>query len=443
MRRSLLGLLLAGALMACAPSAPVTDADTAAEPATPLTLGVLGGSCAADRVDALRGAGVRAVEVEVEWARFEPAPDRVDRSYVDALRARLSRCADAGLGVILTPGLHHAPAWVVALPDGAYRDQHGGANPTGVANLVFSATVRDAAARYLDRFAAEFPLDGFAAIRIGTSEAGELGYPGRDFGTGTGAHDFWAFDHAALTGDGLPAGMAPNPLPGWVPGTRTDGGRPVTDAQVRAWFAWYADAAARTVVWGVDRLREHGYRGPVHLPLAGRGTLPADLDAAVAAALDGTGDRDGSLERGLSYPDQLPAIAAATRDGGPVVADTTSVDDASSVIARGLDPPQDVCRPDDVAQRGSAPVETWSATRWTVANARAAGLAVVGENPGHPDTPGTGGDAFSDDLAAQLVHAPRYARRCGLETLLWAFEDDLFGPDPEVSVDDLGRAAHP
>jgi hypothetical protein len=38
------------------------------------------------------------------------------------------------------------------------------------------------------------------------------------------------------------------------------------------------------------------------------------------------------------------------------------------------------------------------------------------------------------------VHAPRNARECGLEVLMRAFEDDLFGPDPEVSVADLARA---
>jgi len=405
----------------------------------PLTFGVLGSTCDADRLAALARAGVRLVELGAEWSRFEPEQGRVDQGYVDDLRARIARCAAAGVGVVLTPGLHRAPAWVVDLPDGAYRDQFGNANPAGVPNLVFSATVRDAAARYLDRFAAELPLDGFAAIRVGTSEAGELGYPSRVLGTG--GNGFWAFDDAAVTGDGLAAGMTPNPLPGWVPGGRTRE-RVAGIADVRSWFAWYADSAARAVVWEIGLLRERGFRGPVHLPLAGRGVLPDDLEAATAAGLDGTADRDGSLERGLHYPTQLRTIAAATRDDPPgsgVVADVTGVGDATAVAARRLDPPQDGCRPDDAALPAGAAVETWSATRWTVANARAAGLRVMGENPGHPATPGTGGDATSDGSAAQLVHLPRYARQCGLEIVMWAFEDDLFGADPEVSVDDLAR----
>jgi hypothetical protein len=89
--------------------------------------------------------------------------------------------------------------------------------------------------------------------------------------------------------------------------------------------------------------------------------------------------------------------------------------------------------------RDSTSVDTWSATRWTVANARAAGLRVVGENPGPPATPGNGGDETSDGLADQLVHAPCYAQECGLEVLIWAFEDDLFSADPEVSIADLAR----
>lgn len=445
-RLTVLGVtvLVGAGLAACQTSGD----DPSARPATgpqgkPLTFGVLGSTCDADRLAALARAGVRLVELGAEWRRFEPAPGRFDQGYIDDLRAGIARCAAAGIGVVLTPGLHEAPAWAVELPDGAYRDQFGHASPARVPNLVFSATVRDAAARYLDRFAAEFPLDRFAAVRVGTSEAGELGYPSRVLGTVGNA--FWAFDDAALTGDGLAAGLTPNPLPGWLPGAPTREGT-VGAADVRSWFDWYTDSAARAVVWEIGLLRERGYRGPVHLPLAGRGVLPADLDAATAAGLDGTADRDGSLERGLFYPTQLRTIAAATRDDPAadpdgVVADVTGVDDATAVAARGLDPPQDGCRPEDATLplAHAAAVDTWSATRWTVANARAAGLRVMGENPGHPATPGTGGDATSDGSAAQLLHAPRYARQCGLEILMWAFEDDLFSADSEVSVDDLAR----
>ena len=326
----LVGVTLA-ACRAPAGPAPGAGGPQEAQAPVPLTFGVLGSTCDAGRLAVLARAGVRLVELGAEWSRFEPEQGRVDQGYVEDLRARIARCAAAGLGVVLTPGLHRAPRWVMDLPDGAYRDQFGQVSPTGVPNFVFSATVRDAAARYLDRFAAEFPLDGFAAIRVGTSEAGELGYPSRVLGTG--GNGFWAFDDAALTGDGLAAGMTANPLPGWVPGGPTrDGAAGIAD--VGSWFAWYADSAARAVVWEIRLLRERGFRGDVHLPLAGRGVLPADLAAATAAGLDGTADRDGSLERGLHYPTQLRTIAAATRgDPGGVVADVTGVGDATAVAS--------------------------------------------------------------------------------------------------------------
>jgi hypothetical protein len=65
------------------------------------------------------------------------------------------------------------------------------------------------------------------------------------------------------------------------------------------------------VGWQIDRLRALGFTGRVHLPVAGRGVLPADRAAAVAALLDGRNDPDGALERGLDYP----AIFAAWPPG--------------------------------------------------------------------------------------------------------------------------------
>ncbi len=416
---------------------------SAAEPAgalSELTVGVLGGSCDADRVTALRQAGVRLVEVGVEWSRFEPAPQQFDQAYIDDLRARFARCAAAGLGVVPTPGFQYAPDWVVELPDGTYLDQYGNSNPARAPNYVFSATVRDAVERYLDRFSAEFPLDGFAAIRVGTSEAGN-----------SASRAVNSAPRATASG---PSTTPRSPATGSPP----DAAEP--DARLETRRSDLARPPARRCSHPVmvRLVRRRGGpdddladRPPARAPLpwpdppaTGRARgAAADLAAATAAALDGTADRDGSLERGLFYPDQLRTIAAAT-DPDTLFADVTGVDDATAVAARQLDPPQDTCQPSDASLplRAATSVDTWSATRWTVANARAAGLRVVGENPGHPDTPGTGGDGMSDDLAAQLVHAPRYAQECGLEVLLWAFEDDLFGPHPEVWLDDLARRIH-
>ena len=93
---------------------------------------------------------------------------------------------------------------------------------------------------------------------------------------------------------------------------------------MQEWFRWYSRSVADAVVWVVRALRERGYAGDVHFPLAGRGALPGDLEEALAARLDGTADRDGSLEGGLFYPEQLPYVAESLarterrKDGGSV-----------------------------------------------------------------------------------------------------------------------------
>jgi hypothetical protein len=202
---------------------------------------------------------------------------------------------------------------------------------------------------------------------------------------------------------------------------------------VQTWFRWYSGSVADAVVWVVHQLRGLGYTRDIHLPLAGRGALPDDLQEALAAHLDGTDERDGSLRGGLYYPEQLQrisqALAKTEKPGwGTVSVDSTSVDDSTAVSARQLDPPQDRCRPGDATSvlLSAAQVADWSSFRWTVANARAAGLGVVGENPGSPDLAETGGDDDTDSSEQQMVHAPGYAQECGMTLFQWAFEDDLF-----------------
>ncbi len=430
----------------------VVSGEQRREPAVPVTteerddgleFGVLGSRCDADRVEALRDAGVRYAEVGLSWAAFEPVPGGFDEGYAAFVRRHLDTCERAGIGVVLTLGLHSAPGWVAELPGGAYVDQHGDAGPEEVPNVVFSTAVRDAVADYLAELDRAVGLDRAVAIRVGTGVNGELGYPGTDR---AGRNPFWAFDAAAQRGEGLADGAEVSPMPGWTPGSATWNGSPVGTDQVRAWFRWYSRSVADAVVWVVRTLREQGFEGDVHLPLAGRGALPADLEAALAARLDGTADRDGSLEGGLFYPEQLRHIAESLRrserDGwGTVYADSSSVDDATAVTARQLDPPQDSCRPED-ADRDllvEPGVEQWSSVRWTVANARRAGLDVIGENPGSPDTPRTGGNELTDSSAEQMEYAPRYAQECGMAVLFWAFEDDLFGDRPGAGIADYAR----
>ena len=417
MRRAALSLAVASVIAGCAQQA------TPEGQALPLTFGVLGSSCAPDRLAQLRAAGVTVVELPLAWDRYEPARGQVDESYVAQSRARLAACRDAGVQVVLSPGLQYPPAWVRELPGAVLLGSAGG-RPRGV-DLVFSATVRDATGEYLGRLATDVGFDGVAAVRVGTTTTGELGYPGP--GAGGHAGEYWAFSAPAQHG---------SPLPGWVPGRGT-----VTLAQADTWFTWYSGALTAALDGQIDRLRELGFTGRVHLPVAGRGVLPADRAAAVVGLLDGRNDPDGALERGLDYPAIFAALAARG-DADRIDIDFTGLDDVSAVRARALDPAQDGCLPGDVdglLERGD--VADWSGQRFVAALARRYGLGLVGENPGPPDAPHTGGAADSDPLAEQLVRAPAYAAGCGMTTFLFAFEDDLFdGSDPDLD-DYAGRIA--
>jgi hypothetical protein len=421
-----LPLAVVAAIAGCAQPAP----DRPAEP--PLAFGVLGSSCAPDRLAALRAAGVTVVELPLAWDRYEPAPGEVDGAYAAQARDRLAACRAAGLQVALSPGLQYPPAWVRELPGAVLRGSAGG-RPAGV-DLVFSAAVRDATSDYLGRLAADVGFDGVAAVRVGTTTTGELGYPG----PGAGGHrgEYWASGAAAQYGVGLVDGLDPTPLPGWVPGLRA-----ATAEQVDAWFTWYAGAVTAALGWQIDRLRELGFTGRVHLPVAGRGVLPADRAAAVAGLLDGRNDPDGALERGLDYPAVFAAMAARD-DADRIDVDFTGLDDITAVQARALDPVQDACRPGDedgLLERSD--VADWSAQRFTAALARRTGLGLVGENPGRPDAPHTGGTADSDPLADQLQRAPAYAAGCGMTTFFFAFEDDLFAGSAPDLADYAGRIA--
>jgi hypothetical protein len=417
---------------------------TAAYSSGRLQFGVLGSTCDAARLPALRAAGVTIAEVPVGWDRFEPAPGVYDTEYLSWLRAAVDRCRDAGLQVVLSPGLHYAPAWVAQLPGGAYRDQDGNPGPPQVPNIIFSALVRQAVASYIRALDQVVPLNTFAAIRVGTSAAGEVGYPGREH-LRNDTPDLWAFDGAAQKGQGLAGGMATSPMPGWTPGTLTWNGGPVGVDQVRQWFRWYTDSAARAVVWQIAVFRQQGYGGEIHVPLAGGGLLPAELSAAVDTHIAGVGSRDGSLDKGLFYPEQLALIAGMVRAGhqagwGPVAADVTGLADATGRRARVQNPPQDTCRPGDSDRDllSDPGVEQWSTFRWAVANARRAGLPVVGENPGaRARDPNRATDA--DDLEEQMARAPGYALECGLDAMMWGFEDDLFDARSPVRIEDYAE----
>jgi hypothetical protein len=396
--------------------------------------GVLGSSCDPDRVAALHEAGVTTAMTELQWAQAEPAPGVVDRAYLASVRARVQACRAGGLSVVLGLGLHNPPSWVLRLPSAGYRDQDGRGSSSGEADLVFSAAARAAAEGYLRAVARTGVFDGVAAVRL----VGELGYPAAEPDASGPA--FWAFDDAAQGGPGRADGVDPSPMPGWVPGSPTWQGEPVGPDAVAGWYDWYTSSLADSVVWVADTVRGVGFIGDLQVPLAGRGVLPEDRVAATQGLLDGRADPDGALGKGLDYPAQFRVFAdlGARIRPARLLVDFTGLDDDSAVRARASG--QDTCRPGDTpASLTAAGLDRGAAQRWTIALARAAGLGVVAENPGPPGLPNTGGTAQSDREAAQLVHAGRYARECGLDAWYLAFEDQLFTAGSGIDVASYGQ----
>ncbi|WP_433800222.1 hypothetical protein [Actinomycetospora sp. CA-084318] len=401
--------------------------------------GFVASTCSESSVAANRAYGLAVVEVEAYWDRYLPTrAGVVDTAYVADLRSRITRCLDAGLRVVLGSGTQYPPAWVRALSGSKLVDQRGRNPATGALDTVFSATVRAAQVDYLRRLVRDLPSSRIEAIRVGTSVAGEIGYPGPNEAGDGFLQSWWAFSPAAQQGTGLAAGASRTPMPGWVPGQRTWQGRAVTASAARSWFLWYSRALTTAIKGQHDALRGAGYAGQVHLPAPGKGVLPADLTTATNALLNGTGDRDGSLGRGLNYPDQFGVLAGST---SRTVIALTGIDDATAVLARRQSPPQDACRDGDAAASVAAgtPVHLWSNQRFARAQATRANLPAVGENPGPPAAQ-TGGTSYSDSLAEQIARSPAYARGCRLAALLVAFEWAMDDPRWGVTRDDYRRA---
>ncbi len=333
---------------------------------------------------------------EFDWASFEPSPGVFSSSYLATMEGYLQAYQAAGMKVTLGLGLEDPPSWVFSLPDATYVNQFGG--QSNEANFVFSAAVRQAAAGYLNQIAADIPLSSFWAIRLTSGGDPEMLYPG------DGA--YWAFDNAALTGNGLAAGMSPNPDPNWTPGTPG-----LSQAQIDAWVNWYVGGLDNVTDWQMQTLSGLGFNGYYETVTPGSGTRPDGLAREELFNLpdDGTTGMGAVWDR---YYAMLP-------DKTNVIAYISSVADNSGG--------NDDCQPSDTSTPVTSPVmDSWSATRWISAIAHQNGLAVGGENPGYGmpamfdfDYRDTSSGGMMDDALSQ-------AQSCGFLVFYWAHDVHLW-----------------
>ena len=386
----------AAAVGAAAVGVPLLLAPAAAHAAAGPIWGTLDTQTSTAATEAAAGVGMAMFEFN--WAAYEPAQGKFTASYMTAMKAELAAYQAAGMKVTLGLGLQDPPAWALALTNGTYIDQTGTA-AAGAADLVFSASVRSAAATYLGAINANMPLSQFWAIRLGDSAGlGEMLYPG----TGT----YYAFNNSALTGAGLPAGMTKNPDPTWKPGTPG-----LTPAQITAWITWYVGGLDNLTGWEMTTLGGLGFKGYYEALTPGSGTRPDQLVTDENSNLP----NDGTTGVGAVWQLYYAGLPSKTN----VIAYISSVADNSGG--------NNLCTPADDSQPLTSPaLDTWSATRWITRIAAQYGLPVAGENPGL-NLPASLDTFYTNTTSTgMMATALAQARSCGFTAFYWAHDVHLW-----------------
>jgi hypothetical protein len=391
------GVVAAGALALSlaftgAAAASTTAPRAAAAPA--MIFGTLDSQASAAATEAK--AGVSMAMFELNWASFEPQKGVVSASYLATMRSFLAAYQAAGQRVTLGLGLQNPPPWVFSLPNATYVDQNG--QVSAEADFVFSQAVRQAAATYLALVAANLPLSNFWAIRLTSGGDGEMLYPGG----GT----YWAFNNAALTGAGLPAGMTRNPFPAWRPGQPG-----LTTAQIDKWVTWYVAGLDNVTSWQMQNLSRLGFTGYYQTVTPGSGTRPGYLTQTEQQNLS----NDGTTGVGAIWNRYYAMLPTKTN----VIAYISSVADQS-----GSD---DSCQPADTSVPLTSPtMDSWSATRWITRIAAQNGLAAGGENPGYGLPASLNSQYTNTTPAGMMASALRQARTCGFKVFYWAHDVHLW-----------------
>jgi hypothetical protein len=350
--------------------------------------------------------GVRIAVIEMAWDQWEPAQGVYNTSYINQQLTKVAAYRKAGYKIGIVTGLHYLPAWFKAIPGTQHKDQWG--NPSGAVNAQFSATARTIVGGYITNVVQTLGQVDFH--RVGLSRIGEMLYPeaqgNASFPAGQQVNNWWAFDTAAQTGSGLPAGVPVCPMPGWIPGESTFNGSPVTAGQVRGWYEWYYGALIAAHDWQRTVIRAAGHTGDIHLVAPGMGCLPAAFENRLAinlAELPNGQDNYRVMNTGalwFRFLDDLPSLAGC-------VLNISSVYDVSG------NPRGNTTQPgDDQVPVTSTAINSWSSARWLSSIARRHGLAYVGENPGN-------------NSSAEGAAAIATAKGCGLSALLWAHDYQL------------------
>ena len=217
---------------------------------------------------------------------------------------------------------------------------------------------------------------------------------------------YWAFDHAALTGSGLAAGMTPNPDPNWRPGQPG-----LTQAQIAAWVSWYIGGLDNLTNWEMRTLSGLGFTGYYETLTPGSGTRPDGLAQTEQQNLSNDGTTGVGAVWNMFYA-QLPN---KTR----VMAYVSSVADQSGG--------NDSCQSgDDSLSLTNPAMDSWSATRWITRIAHQYGRYVGGRTPASTCPPAWTPSTPTPAPTGMMSVAIQQARSCGFKVFYWAHDIHLW-----------------
>jgi hypothetical protein len=347
-----------------------------------------------------RQAGLKVAVVAVSWERFEPAPGAFDDKYIETLASEKEQLRKLGYQLQLDLGVQYPPGWLGERPAGRYTNQFGdsfvstqpGAN---LPNVVFNAGIRQRLADYLGEIFEKLGAD-WDFVRLGCARYGELNYPQTKYK----GHDncYWAFDDLAQgRTPGLPEGIPPCPVPGWLPGTPS-----ANHAAARKFIEWYLDALENYQNWQIATVRRW-YAGDICMLYGSWSVRPGWLDNAVDGDLGGGTpcERNGEIQQGFDWARMIGGITDPR-----VIVYCTWID--GTIGNR------------DIADDNSPDPARWSPVHWQASLARAnpRHLRVWGENTGQ------------NNLAAMRLTFERI-QRFNLMGVMWAFDRELFAdPNP-------------
>jgi hypothetical protein len=235
---------------------------------------------------------------------------------------------------------------------------------------------------------------------------------------------WWAFDALAQAsgGTGLPAGVGACPMRGWVPGTSTFGGSPVTVAMATSWWDWYMGAVNNAHQWEIAAHQATGWNGCVMLVVPGQGESPALLSNRLGQLLGPSTIFATDFEANIAA--YWPSLISACATPANTVVDISSVLDGSGNSTGGgvnnSSEAGDQLAPLTGGSGSADPYYSgWSSVRWLAYLAGKRGVRCLGENPGDD------GVHFTQGLATQVSAAMKQARKCGLYALMWANDTSM------------------